>query len=155
MAAQYLWREQDGKREISRRLWVLVWVTPVVFALALLWLIVEAYVKTRLYSPAEAEVVRVYSWEDTKGVAPLMRYTWVDGKETEATPGLRHENWDFPVGSRQDIRFNPWWKTNVVLPGLHNWFVAKIIALFTIATSLISGYVTIRLWRWRAKGENP
>ena len=154
MAARYLWRERGGKREISWRLWVLVWVTPVVFALALLWLIGEAYVKTRLYSPAEAEVVRVYSWEDTKGVAPLMRYIWVDGQETEATPGLRHEDWDFPVGSRHAIRFNPWWKTNIVLPGPHNWFVAKVIALFTIATGLISGYVTLRLWRWRAKGEN-
>lgn len=155
MAARYLWRVRDGTREFSWRLWGLVWVTPVVFALAVLWLSVEALVKTRLYHEAEAEVVHVYRWEDTKGVAPLLRYTWADGAVTEATPGLRHKDWDFPVGSRRIIRFNPWWKTNVVLPGPHNWFVAKIIMLFTVVTGVISGYVTLRLWRWRAKGENP
>ncbi|MEX0281967.1 MAG: hypothetical protein AB3N13_12365 [Arenibacterium sp.] len=154
MAPRFLWRDSNGNRVIGWRLWVLVWVTPVVFALATLWLVVEAFVKTRLYVTGEAEVVRVYAWDDTNGVAPLFRYEWSDGLPTEATPGLRHKDWNFPVGSRHEILFNPWWKTDVVVPGPLNWFVAKIIALCTIVTGAISGYVTVRLWRWRAEGKN-
>jgi hypothetical protein len=150
---QYLWTDARGVRRIGWRVWVLLWLSPALFALATLFLTVEAVVKTRFYAQTEAEVVRVYSWEDETGVSPLFRYTWIDGKPTEATPGVRHEDWDFPVGSVHTILYNPWRKTNVVLPGAHNWFVARVIAAITIVTALVSGYVTLRLLRWRAKGE--
>lgn len=159
----YLLRETgEGVREISWRMWVLVWVVPVAFGLAALWLVVEAGYKRLATVPGEGEVVRVYAWEGETlfdrgqvNYAPVFRYVWSDGAPTEASVGMSHPGWNFPVGSRHAIRFFPGRKADVVLPGAHNWAVAAIIAAIAAVCVLPALWATRALRRWRAAGAAP
>lgn len=123
---------------------------------------VEAYVRTTHTVPTEGEVVRVYSWPGespwNRGVmeyAPIFRYVWTDGTETEASGGYRDPDWNFEIGSRHAIRYWPDRKTDVVLEGRHNWFVAKVIAVMAVILVFPALAIHLAVQRWRNRGAQP
>lgn len=156
----YLLREApDGRRLVSWRMWVLVWVVPACFAMGALWLAIEAGYKRLATVPGEGEVVRVYAWEGATpfdrgavNYAPVFRYVWSDGQATEASVGMSHPDWDYPVGSRHAIRYFPGRKADVILPGRHNWAAAQVIAAIAALCLLPAAWGTWRLRRWQAGG---
>jgi len=149
----------DGRREVSWRVWLLIWLAPVLFAAAgALMLLVEGYrhLATR---PAEATVVRVYAWDgDTifdrgsTNYGPVFRYRWSDGEYTEATSGMSHPDWNFEIGSVKPIRYFPGRKANVVFPGLHNFLPGIVVALIGAVLALPALWLDRRLRRWRRGG---
>ena len=156
----YFWRElPDGRREVSWRVWVLVWVTPVLFlAAAVLMLGYEGY-RHATSVPGEGEVVRVYAWEGetifdrgTINYGPVFKYIWSDGNPTEATSGMSHPDWNFDIGSRHAIRYFEGYKGNVVYPGLHNWMAGLIILGLGAVCLIPALWVTARLRRWLRAG---
>lgn len=149
----------DGQRVVSWRSWVLVWLLPGLFLLAAAALVGEAVYARLATVPARGEVVRVYAWPGEtwfdRGVtnyAPVLRYEWSDGSLTEASAGNSHPDWNFPVGSQHDIRYFPGAKTDVVLPGPHNWFAAAVIGGIGLVLLVPALWLTRRLLRWRAGG---
>jgi len=144
----------EGRRLVSWRMWVLVWVTPGVFALAALWLAAEAGWTRLTFVPGEGEVVRVHARDgrtlfDRGRVnhAPVFRYVWSDGQATDASVGMSHPDWSFAVGSRHAILYNPRRKADVVLPGPHNWAVAGVLAALAALPAL---WASRAFRRWRA-----
>ncbi|MDA7430365.1 hypothetical protein PGB28_18035 [Primorskyibacter aestuariivivens] len=158
---RYFLRETgDGRRLISWRVWVLVWVAPALFALAFVVLLGEAAYKRLATVPGEGEVVRVYAWEGetwfdrgTTNYAPVLRYVWSDGKPTEASTGMSHPDWNFEIGSRHMIRYFPGAKADLVLPGAHNWSVAWVIGAIAAVLLLPALWGTWRLKKWQAGGR--
>ncbi len=160
LSQPYLSRElPGGRRLVSWRAWVLVWVKPVLFGLAAFLLAAEAVWRQVATVPATGEVVRVNAWEGetildrgTTNYAPVFRYVWSDGGVTEASTGMSHPDWNFEIGSTHAIRYFPRARTDVVLPGPHNWFVAGVVGGLA-AVFLIPALVLTRwLLRWKAAG---
>ncbi len=156
----FFWRTRpDGVREVSWRVWVLIWVAPVLFALAgaglLLW---EGY-RHLASVPTEAEVVRVYEWQgeglftsETTLYGPVFRYVWSDGATTDATSGLSDPAWNFEIGSRHAIRYFPGAKADVVFPCAHNWIPGVVVGLLGAGLSLPALWGTGRIRRWLRAG---
>ena len=159
---RYLWRTNpDGTRQVSWRLWVLVWVLPVVFALATIWLVLEVFIVRASTVQTTGTVTHVYKWENDAPrfifpgdyvYSPRYRYTWTDGTETEATAGRSHTEWNFEIGSRHQIRYDPDVKGDVTLVSPTEWLVAKIIGLITICLTPLSLLLTLRIRRWLRGG---
>ncbi len=156
----YLWRTApDGRREISWRLWVLIWVAPVLFSLAgAALLVVEGY-RHLASTPTTGEVVRVYEWDGdtilsrgTKLYGPVFRYVWSDGKPTDATSGMSDPSWNFEIGSTHEIRYFKGYKANVVFPGRHNWLPGLIVGAIGLVLLVPAGWGTRALLRWKARG---
>jgi len=156
----FFWRcLPDGRREVSWRVWVLIWVAPVLFVMAGAGLLVWEGYRHLASVPTEAEVVRVYEWEGeglfTTGTTlygPVFRYVWGDGQTTEATSGMSDPAWNFEIGSRHQIRYFPGAKANVVFPGRHNWLPGAIVAGIGVVLSLPALWATLRLRRWLGAG---
>ena len=150
----------DGRRQIGWRTWVLIWVAPVLFVAASLMMFAWEGYRHLATTPTTGEVVQVYEWEGTspfdRGVAlygPVFRYTWVDGQPTEATSGMSHPDFNFPIGSVHEIRYFPDAKRNVVLPGIHNWMAPAIILGIGAVLLIPALWGTFRLKRWQRKGS--
>lgn len=151
---------ETGERIVSWRVWLLIWLVPGLFALAALGLLGEAGYRQLSTVPGEGEVVRVYQWpgetvfdRGTVNYAPVFRYAFKPGEMTEASTGLSHPGWNFAVGSRHAIRYNPNRKGDVMLPGAHNWAVAGVIGLIALVTALPAwwGHTRVRRWQLGAK----
>lgn len=104
----------DGKREASWRLWVLIFVLPVLFLLAAAALWAEAFAYTQRAERIEAEVVHVYEWEGwtpwtgpTTNFGPVFAYEHEPGLKFEGTVGQSSPNWNFPIGSRHTLLSDP------------------------------------------------
>lgn len=146
----YLWRTlPDGRRLVSRRLWILIWVAPALFVLAGAGMLAIEGWKHLTRVPTEAEVVRVYDWSPLYG--PVFRYTWSDGQPTEATSGTAYAR-RFEVGERHVIRYDPARKTDVTLPGWHNWLPGLIVGGIGAVLALPALWATRRIRRWQAVG---
>jgi hypothetical protein len=150
----------DGSRQISWRVWVLVWVTPVVFGLAAGWLALETLWTQSTMAVTEAEVVHVYAWDSTnpldegpKVYSPRYRYIWSDGTPTEATAGVSSSLWNFEIGSRHPIRYNPDRKDDVVLIGASEWMVARVIAIIGLCVVPLSILASLLLLGWQRRGK--
>ena len=159
-ARPYFWRTlPDGRREVSWRVWVLIWVAPALFAMAGAgMLLIEAY-RHLASVPATAEVVRVYAWDGetifdrgSKNYGPVFRYVWSDGLPTEATSGMSDPDWNFDIGSTHDIRYFPSVKANVVLPGAHNWYPGLIVGAIGLVLAVPAARATQAMRRWRETG---
>jgi len=153
----FLRRLPDGQREISWRVWVLVWVLPVLFLLAAVLLALWEGYRHLATVPGQGQVVRVYARPGEtvfdKGVtnySPVFRYQWSDGQMTEASTGASHPDWNFEIGTRHEIRYFPGGKADVVLEGAHNWFVAWVIGLIGAVAVVPAALASLALWRWRA-----
>lgn len=157
---RFLWRTlPDGRREVSWRLWVLIWVAPSLFlGASVLMLGVESWRHLASVS-GEGEVVRVYAWEGetifdngTTNYGPVFRYIWSDGQPTEASSGMSHPDWNFDIGSRHAIRWFKGAKRNVVLPGVHNWLAGLIVGAIGLVLLLPALWATLRLRCWMRAG---
>lgn len=156
----YFYRQTaDGRREVSWRTWVLIWLLPVLFGLAAALLLAEAAYKRLATRPGTGEVVRVHAWEGETifdrgriNYAPVFRYVWSDGEPTEASPGMSNPGWNFGIGARHAIRYFPGRKADVVLPGPHNWAVAGMIAAIAMLTAIPAALLSRALRRWQARG---
>jgi hypothetical protein len=147
----------QGRRRFTWRIWVLIWLFPGVFAAGALAMAYEDWRHT-LWPTAEGEVVRVYAWEGTSvldygemGYSPVFRYIWSNGQPTEATAGMRHADWNFPLGTRRTIHFNPKVKDNVFLPGPHVYMVAKVLGLMALALAVPALWLHRRARRWERR----
>lgn len=160
-ARPFLWgTAPDGRRVVSARAWVLIWVAPVVFAAAgALLLLVEGY-RHITSRPAEATVVRVHAWDGgtvfdrhVTNYSPVFRYRWSDGTLTDATSGMSHPDWNFETGSVHSIRFFPGRKADVIIPGWHNALPGLIVAAIGAVLALPALWADRRLRRWRRGGQ--
>ncbi len=149
----------DGTRSVSWRMRLLIWLLPVLFLGAAVLLAGAQGLARLTMVPGQGEVVLVRSWPGDgpldRGVilyAPVFRYVWSDGKPTEASAGLAHADWDFPVGSLHPIRFDPGEKRDVRLDGAHNWVLAGVIGLLGAVLILPAGLAELALRRWRNGG---
>ncbi len=149
----------NGRRLISWRLWVLIWVAPVLFGLAAVLMLGQAGYLRLASVPGEGEVVRVYAWEGETpfdrgriNYGPVFRYDWSDGQPTDASLGQSHPDWNFEIGSRHAIRYLPGVKANVMLPGWHNWAAGLIILAIGAVLTLPALWATVRLRRWQRAG---
>ena len=157
----YLWRTlPDGTRQTSPRLWVLVWVLPGCFAIAAIWFTIVTLYQQQAMTVTEGEVVKVYEWdsenpldEGPKVYSPLWRYTWSDGTETEATAGVSSSLWNFPVGTKRQIRYWPDRKDDVVLVDQTEWLLVRVLAMIAAVTLIPSLIVSWLIRRWLVEGE--
>lgn len=161
-SSRYLLRTNpDGSRQISWRMWVLIWVTPVCFGGAATFLSLQTLWFQTTFVQTTGTVTHVYAWENSapqifypgdQVYSPRFRYTWTDGAETEATTGTSHTGWNFAIGSEHKIRFDPNAKDNVVLVGPSEWWLARIIAMIGALTLPFALIGTLLALRWRARG---
>ncbi|WP_146343959.1 hypothetical protein [Falsiphaeobacter marinintestinus] len=153
--------DETGRRLISWRVWVLVWVTPVLFAAAAAFLALIAEYERLVSVSTIGEVVRVYAWEGETpfdrgqtNYAPVFDFVDQDGRETGASTGMSHPDWNFDIGSKHEIRYIPGADQDVLLPGPHNYAVAGVIAVISIVLAVPGVLMTVLLRRWQSKG-NP
>lgn len=110
----------DGERHTSWRIWVLIFVLPVLFILAAGLLAWDSYQFITKAERTTGEVVHVYAWEGwnpwdghTTDYSPVFRYWFSQNEMTEASTGQSSPNWNYELGSKHDIYYNPRYKTNV------------------------------------------
>ena len=156
----YLWRTlDDGRRQVSWRTWLLIWIAPGLFLLAAAGMLGLAAYGAVASVPGKGEVVRVYSWpgetmfdRGQTNYSPVFRYIWSDGAHTEASTGMSHPNWNFAIGSQHDIRYFPSRKANVILPGPHNAAAGWIILLIGVVCSVPALAANWAVRRWLRGG---
>lgn len=148
-----------GERIVSWRVWLFIWLVPGVFALAVAYLSAEALWRFYGTIPGQGEVVRVYAWpgetvfdRDKTNYSPVFRYEFAPGDMTEASTGMSNPKWNFEVGSTHEILFKKNYKTNVTLPGAHNWAAAWVIAVITLIFTMPAIWAHRRVRRWQRQG---
>jgi hypothetical protein len=160
LSQPFLFRESpDGRREVSWRVWVLIWVAPLLFlAAATLMLGYEGW-RHLASVPNQGEVVRVYAWDGetifdkgSTNYSPVFRYRFSDGSLTEASAGMSHPDWNFDIGSVHAIRTFPHTKRNVVLPGWQNWAAGLIVGGIGAVLLPPALWLTARARRWQRAG---
>lgn len=153
--------DPDDRRQISWRVWVLVWVLPACFLGGALCVALYTAYQQSVTEVTTGTVVKVYDWDNDapqflyageKVYSPVYRYVWSDGTETEATAGTSHTDWNFPIGSEHQIRFHPDHKDDVILVEDTEWLVAKVVGLIGICLLPLSILVSLRLRRWQRSG---
>ena len=161
MTQPYLLRTgPDGTRRASWRVWVLIFVTPVLFMLAAVVLTFESLVFLDRAERTTGEVVRVYEWEKWNpwegthtSYSPVFRYAFSDTETTEASTGQASSNWGFAVGSRHEILFRPDAKRDVKLDNFETLWALPLtifaIGLVTLAPALLAAS---RVRRWLRGG---
>ncbi len=158
---QWLLRTRDGKREASWRMWFVIFLLPIGFLCATIWLVFQSLYLDATAARTIGEVVRVYEWEDwtpwdgdTMAYSPVFRYQFSDGSMTEASTGLSSPNWNFPIGSSHEILFSPDRKGDVKLNNFETlWAAPLIIALIALAALVPSGIASLLLLRWLKGGR--
>lgn len=152
----------DGRRQASWRLWVLIWLLPVAFAVATAVLAAMVYIDRDTMIETTGEVTHVYAWENDAPqifypgetiYSPRFRYVWSDGSETEATTGSSHTGWNFALGSKHRIRYDPDEKGDVVLAGPSEWWVTEVIGLMALSLLPVGLVGSALLMRWLNGGK--
>ncbi len=152
----------DGRRQASWRVWALIFLLPVVFfvgAAALAW---DSYSFVTKAERTTGEVVRVYArdgwnpWDgETKDYSPVFRYMFSDGKATEASTGQSSPNWNFEIGSRHEIFFNPAYKDDVRLNKFEQlWALPSTIAAIGLVLLIPAVIAAWFVRRW-LRGSTP
>ena len=146
----------EGARLVSWRVWFLTWLLPAAFGLTAAGLAGWTGLRYLTYERGTGEVVRVYAWEGEswfdRGVTnygPVFRYEFASGEETEASTGMSAPGWNFEIGSRHPIRFDPTARGDVMLEGRHNWAVAAAIGAIALVTALPALWLHRRVRRWQ------
>ncbi|WP_168797955.1 hypothetical protein [Pacificoceanicola onchidii] len=162
MAKPFLMRtNRDGSRDISWRVWVLVWVLPVcMIGGGVVELLLQNWTLSQGVR-VTGTVERVYEWETniptflsdaTHVYAPVFRYTQPDGRETGGSSNMSDPSLNLEVGSTHEIVIFPNQDRDVMVPGPHNytagWIVLKLGFLLVLPSLLLS----LLLWRWKARG---
>jgi hypothetical protein len=157
----FLFEETEaGERVVSWRVWLLIWLVPVLFAGAAIVLAGQTFWQIERSVAGQGEVVRVYAWpgetlfdRGTTNYSPVLRYENTPGEMTEASTGMSHPAWNFEIGSKMEILYTPGYKGNVMLPGPHNWAVARVIGLIALVTAVPALWAHRRVRRWQKGGR--
>ncbi|KFB09023.1 DUF3592 domain-containing protein [Nitratireductor basaltis] len=162
MTQLYLLRTgSGGKRQASWRVWVLIFLLPVLFlgtAAALAW---ESYAFISSATRTTGEVVRVYAWEGwnpwdgkTTDYSPVFRYRFSDTEMTEASTGQSSPNWNFAIGSQHEIFFTPDEKRDVRQKNFEQlWALPAAIGGIGMVLLIPSAIVAWFVLRWLRGGE--
>lgn len=152
--------DADGQRHIGSVLWGLLGAVPMAMMAVTAFLVVVLYQETFQYVRTTGEVVEVRSFVSTapwnRGTTeyvPVFRYTWIDDQETRASVNLASASYDFEIGSRHEILFDPRRRTDVRIPGPHNWIIPALFVALTVVTVLAFAALHRRLRRWEAAGR--
>jgi hypothetical protein len=162
----FLWRIlPDGTRQVSWRVWLLVFILPGLLAGAAALFAAQSAIVTATWTRTEAEVVRVYAWEGrnpwdgaTTDYSPVFRYAHASGEMTEASTGQSSPNWNLPVGSRHAIWFDPTVKGDVRQDNFEQlWALPAILAGLAAATLVpaLAAFALIRRWQRRGTQRSP
>lgn len=153
---------RDGRRQASWRMWLLIWITPVLFGVAALALAGQTLYLQSVTVETTGTVVRVYEWdsdnpfdEGPKVYGPVFRYIWTDGTPTEASAGVSSSLWNFPIGTELAIRYHPGAKDNVIVVGSTEWLVARVIAILAVLTAIPALLASFILRGWLRRGWHP
>ena len=147
---------KDGTRKASWRMWLLVWITPALFALFTVLLSLETLVFLSGAEKTTGTVVKVYEWEGwtpTKGTvpvySPVFEYTWTDGTTTQASNGMSAHVYNFDIGSEHAIWFKTAAKGDVMLDRFDRmWGVQTVLAGLTLATLIPALIAAALIRRW-------
>ena len=140
----------SGKTVPSWRTKLLVWLMPLLFfAAGLIWL-VASIIWVSNATESTGTVTQVYKWEGENVVeagstlyGPVFSYTWTDGTETTGALGMSSPDFNFEIGSKHAILFDPAIKSNVRFPGFaFNYFGATVI----LAIGAMFALVSLVLW---------
>ncbi len=150
----------DGRRQASWRVWALIFLLPVVFLVGSTALAWDSYSFVARAERASGEVVRVYAWDgwnpwdgETKDYSPVFRYVFSDGKPTEASTGQSSPNWNFEIGSRHEIFFNPAYKDDVRLNNFEQlWALPASIAAIGLVLLIPAAIAAWFVRRWLQGG---
>lgn len=158
LASQYLYTDPAGKRHVGWRTWFLLWLLPVVTLGAALVVFLEIAWRQQAGMLVEAEVVQVYQWEgDTpfdRGEAqfsPVFTFEDARGRQLRLTPGLRHADWNYPVGSRHMVRYVDG-AGRVTIPGTLEYKIPAVVGLVGLFFALVALFFHLRLRRWERGG---
>lgn len=144
----------DGKRHASWRIWVLIFLLPTLFLGAGLLLAWDTYGFISKAERTTGEVVKVYAWPSStpgaaKDYSPIMRYRFSDDDITEASTGQSSPNWNYAIGSKHEILFDPSVKSDVRLNNFEQLWALPVtiggIGLVLLIPSLLGAFL---VWRW-------
>lgn len=162
MTQLYLLRTgPDGKRQASWRVWLLVFLLPILFLGTAAAIAFESYSFVTNATRTTGEVVRVYAWEGwnpwdgaTTDYSPVFRYRFSDGEMTEASTGQSSPNWNFALGSRHEILFNPAYKRDVRQDNFEQlWAVPVAIGLIGLVLLFPAVGLAWLVLRWLKGGS--
>ncbi|MCD7058638.1 DUF3592 domain-containing protein [Pelagibacterium xiamenense] len=150
----------DGRRQASWRVWVLIFLLPVLFLGTAAALAYESQSFLANARRTTGEVVRVYAWEGwnpwdgaTIDYSPVFRYRFADGEMTEASTGQSSPNWNHAIGSRHDIFFTPDQKRDVRQDNFEQlWALPAAIGLIGLALLVPAGIAAFFVLRWLNRG---
>ena len=152
--------DAEGNRHIGSVLWGLLGAVPTAMLAVSAFLLFNLFEETFRYERTMGEVVEVRSFVSTapwnRGTTeyvPVFLYTWTDGASTRAGVNLASASYNFPIGSRHEILFNPDRRDDVRIAGAHNWIVPGGFAALTLLTLVAFGVLHRRLRRWEAGGR--
>ncbi|MDQ2092645.1 hypothetical protein [Rhodalgimonas zhirmunskyi] len=155
----FLFGEKDGVRVVSWRVWLFLWLLPGLLALGALAMLAETGWRYAQTVPGEGEVVHVYAWEGEtlfdRGrmiYAPVFLYNDGTGRAVRASTYMAAPDWNFPLGSRHAIRFDPRGQLDAMLPGASNFAVPGIIAALALLFALPALLLHVRVRRWQRGG---
>lgn len=151
----------DGRRQASWRVWVLIFVLPVLFLAAAALLALESQAFVARAERTTAEVVRVYAWEGwtpwdgaTTDYSPVFRYRFSDGTMTEASTGQSSPNWNYEIGSRHEILYLPDRKADVRQDRFEQlWALPVTIGLIGLVCLAPALLAAARVRRWLRGGS--
>ena len=138
----------------------LIFLFPALCLLAAIAFFAETILFQMRAQRTTAEVVRVYEWENTnpfmggpKTFGPVFRYTWSDGKPTQASAGQAFLV-PFKIGSKHTILFDPKTKTNVRTTLFEQaWALPVTLLILGIVIWLL--VLPIWLWLIRPRIKRP
>lgn len=129
----------------------LVFLFPVLCFLAAIALFAEVIYFQMQAKKTTGEVVRVYEWKNEnpfmggdKTFGPVFRYTWSDGKETQASAGHAFLV-PFKTGSKHTILFDPHTKTNVRTTLFEQLWAVPITIL---GLGIVTWLLALPIWLW-------
>ncbi|WP_425102127.1 hypothetical protein [Tropicibacter sp. S64] len=162
MAKPYFVRTNpDGTRQISWRVWVLVWVLPVcMMGGGVVELLLSDW-HVRRGVTVTGTVERVYEWDNDipkflsdapKTYSPVFRYTEPGGRETGASSHMSDPSLNLAVGSQHEIIVFPGEDRDAIVPGSHVYAAGWIVLKLGVMLVLPSLVLSLLLWRWKRRG---
>lgn len=147
---------ENGQRRASWRIWVLVYLMPVLFLIAGGLIALDSYQFIRQAHRTTGEVVHVYAWDgwnpwdgDTTDYSPVFQYQFSDGETTQASTGQSSPNWNYALGTHHDIYFNPKTKADVKQNNFEQLWALPVtivaMGLILLIPAMVATYF-IRKW---------
>ncbi len=148
--------EPNGERQCSWRVWVLVFLLPILFLGTAMLLAYGSYSFVTHAERTTGKVVKVYAWEawnpwdgETINYSPVFQYQFSDGTMTEASTGQSSPNWNHALGSVQEILYNPEYKGDIKQVNYEQlWALPSFIGLIGIVLLVLAFVVRYYILKW-------